>query len=48
MLVQNKKIALNEKEALDTLKEIESILIFLHKMGSYYAYNPGAVEEYLS
>lgn len=46
MLEKNKKIELPGKEALDALKEIEFILISLHKMGSYYAEKPGALEEY--
>ncbi|WP_416363699.1 hypothetical protein [Pseudomonas sp. NFX183] len=46
MLEQNKKIVLTGKEVLDALKEIEFILISLHKMGSYYAEKPGALEEY--
>ncbi|AKS04964.1 hypothetical protein [Pseudomonas trivialis] len=46
MLKQNREIALAGEEALDALKEIEFILISLHKMGSYYAEKPGALEEY--
>ena len=46
MLEQNQKIVLTGKEALDALKEIEYILISLHKMGSFYAEKPGALEEY--
>ncbi|WP_426182130.1 hypothetical protein [Pseudomonas sp. TWRC1-2] len=46
MLENNEKIVLPGKEALDALKEIEFILISLHKMGSYYAEKPGALEEY--
>ncbi len=46
MLEQNKNIALTGEEALDVLREIEFILISLHKMGSYYAEKPGATEEY--
>lgn len=46
MLEKNEKIVLPGKEALDVLKEIEFILISLHKMGSYYAEKPGALEEY--
>ena len=46
MLEQNKKIVLTGEEALEALKEIEFILISLHKMGSYYAEKPGALEEY--
>lgn len=46
MLEQNQKIILTGKEALDALKEIEYILISLHKMGSFYAEKPGALEEY--
>ncbi|WWG65658.1 hypothetical protein VRB21_21600 [Pseudomonas poae] len=46
MLEQNQKIVLTGKEALDVLKEIEYILISLHKMGSFYAEKPGALEEY--
>lgn len=46
MLKQNEKIILPGDEALDALKEIEFILISLHKMGSYYAEKPGALEEY--
>lgn len=46
MLEKNEKIVLPGKEALDALKEIEFILISLHKMGSYYAEKPGALEEY--
>ncbi len=46
MLEQNKKIVLTGKEALDALKDIEFILISLHKMGSFYAEKPGTLEEY--
>ncbi|MGU9819428.1 hypothetical protein ACU684_29050 [Pseudomonas sp. LF135] len=46
MLEKNEKIELPGKEALDALKEIEFILISLHKMDSYYAEKPGALEEY--
>lgn len=46
MLEQNEKIVIPGEEALDALKEIEFILISLHKMGSYYAEKPGALEEY--
>ncbi|WP_426135259.1 hypothetical protein [Pseudomonas sp. PWP3-1b2] len=46
MLKQNEKILIPGEEALDVLKEIEFILISLHKMGSYYAEKPGALEEY--
>lgn len=46
MLEQNQKIVLTGDEALDALKEIEYILISLHKMGSFYAEKPGALEEY--
>lgn len=46
MLEQNEKIVLPGEEALDVLKEIEFILISLHRMGSYYAEKPGALEEY--
>ncbi|WP_242176616.1 MULTISPECIES: hypothetical protein [unclassified Pseudomonas] len=46
MLEQNKKIVTTGKEALDALKEIEFILISLHKMGSFYAEKPGVLEEY--
>ena len=46
MLENNEKIVLPGKEALDALKEIEFMLISLHKMGSYYAEKPGALEEY--
>jgi hypothetical protein len=46
MLEQNEKIVLTGTEALDVLKEIEFILISLHKMGSFYAEKPGALEEY--
>jgi hypothetical protein len=46
MLEQNKKIVLTGKEVLDALKEIEFILISLHKMGSYYGEKPGSLEEY--
>ncbi|WP_085640947.1 MULTISPECIES: hypothetical protein [unclassified Pseudomonas] len=44
MLDKNKKIVLSGEDALDTLAEIEFILISLHKMGSYYADKP--IEEY--
>ncbi len=46
MLEQNQNIVLTGGEALDVLREIEFILISLHKMGSYYAEKPGATEEY--
>ena len=46
MLEQNQKITLSGEEALDALKEIEYILISLHKMGSYYGEKPGALDEY--
>ncbi|MFJ4195788.1 hypothetical protein [Pseudomonas sp. NPDC089534] len=44
MLDENKKIVLSGDDALDTLAEIEFILISLHKIGSYYADKP--IEEY--
>ena len=37
MLDANKKICLTGDELIDALKEIEFILISLHKMGAYYA-----------
>ncbi len=46
MLEQNKNIALSGEEAMDALREVEFILISLHKMGSYYGEKPGAAEEY--
>lgn len=46
MLEKNQKITLTGQEALDALKEVEYILISLHKMGSFYAEKPGALEEY--
>jgi hypothetical protein len=46
MLEQNQKIVLTGEDALDALKEIEYILISLHKMGSFYAEKPGALDEY--
>lgn len=46
MLEQNQNISLTGEEALDALREIEFILISLHKMGSYYAEKPGSTEEY--
>lgn len=46
MLEKNKEIILVGEEALEALKEIEFILISLHKIGSFYADKPGAVEEY--
>ena len=46
MLEQNKKIVLTGEEALDALAEIEFILISLHKMGSFYADKPEALDEY--
>lgn len=46
MLEKNEKITLSGQEALEALKEIEFILISLHKMGSFYAEKPGAIEEY--
>ena len=36
MLKANKKITLSGEELIEALKEIELILISLHKMGSYY------------
>ena len=46
MLEKNKEIVLAGEEALEALKEIEFVLISLHKIGSFYADKPGAVEEY--
>ncbi|KRP43963.1 hypothetical protein SAMN04490190_2246 [Pseudomonas libanensis] len=46
MLEKNKEIILAGEEALEALKEIEFILISLHKIGSFYTDKPGAVEEY--
>ena len=46
MLEQNKKIVLTGEEALDALAEIEFILISLHKIGSFYADKPEALDEY--
>lgn len=46
MREQNKNILIPGKEALDALKEIELILISLHKIGSFYAEKPGTLEEY--
>ncbi|KTT48323.1 hypothetical protein SB11R_15545 [Pseudomonas oryzihabitans] len=37
MLEQNKTICIPGEEALEVLKEIEFILISLHKIGSYYS-----------
>lgn len=46
MREQNKEILVTAEEVLNALKEIEFILISLHKIGSYYAEKPGALEEY--
>jgi len=40
MLEKNKTISIPGEEALEALKEIEFILISLHKIGSYYADKP--------
>lgn len=46
MLEQNRKITITGEDALDALKEIEFILISLHRMGSFYAENPAALDDY--
>ncbi|WP_256732901.1 hypothetical protein [Pseudomonas sp. P7548] len=46
MLKQNQNITLTGPEALDVLKEIEFILISLHKMGSFYGEKPNSTDEY--
>lgn len=36
MIKENEKIMLSEDEVIEILKEIEVILISLHKIGTYY------------
>nr|WP_174505195.1 hypothetical protein [Acinetobacter sp. Marseille-Q1620] len=47
MLKENETIVFEGKELLEALKEIEFILISLHKIGSYYALTlPDSYEAY--
>jgi len=47
MLEANKKLVYTGDEVLSVLKEIEFILISLHKIGSYYTETlPNSYEEY--
>lgn len=46
MLKTNEKIVLTFHEAIEILKEIEVMLLSLHKMGSYYVYTEMDQEKY--